>query len=133
MNFLASYGEILSPILTLVVTITVPVIGAAAVRLFNKMGIDIEAQHREALQSALRNGALVAIEKATGVPRQQGKATVAGVVAGTVASAVTPNINAGIEYVQKSVPDAIAKFDLDPFRIRELLEPHIKREVSKIF
>lgn len=125
MNFLSSYGELLSPILTLVVTVTVPIIGAAAVRLFSKMGIDIEARHREALQSALRNGALLAIEKATGVPR---KAT-----DNTSKPSIVPDIQAGVEYVQKSVPDALNKFDLGPTRIKEMILPHIQKELLRVF
>lgn len=127
MEFLENFGGIIAPILTLMVTILVPIIGAAVFRWLTKIGIDIEATHREALQSALRNAALLAVEKVTGVPRQ----TPAGSAVRVAVDAVTPDINGAIEYVKKSVPDAINNFGLDTNRIRDLLKPHITKALQE--
>lgn len=71
----------------------------AAALLKQKTGIDIEARHREALQSALMNGVLYALQKAGWVSGQ----------------AVTPSIlSTAREYVESSVPEALQKFRIDP-------------------
>jgi hypothetical protein len=76
---------------------------AALVQWFRKLGIDIEAKHRDALQTALQSAAMLALARGTG----QGASY------------------AAIEYVRNSVPDAVAKFGLDDQRIEELLLPKI--------
>lgn len=64
-----------------------------------KTGIDIEARHREALQSALMNGILFALQRA-------------GWVAG---DKITPAImTTARSYVESSVPDALKQFGIDP-------------------
>lgn len=143
MQFFQTYGGILAPILYLAVTIVVPLIGAAAVRAVQKFGLDVEARHREALQSALRHAAMLAIEKATGVEpktpaqaattaaREAVKTTVQGAAQNVIRN-VVPNTHAAVDYVQKSVPDAIEKFKLDTGRIRDLLAPHIADEMKKV-
>lgn len=90
------------------------VIGGAvlwASRKFHQLtGIEVEAKHREALQSALRSGANLAIGK---IPTG-GKIDVHSA---PVASA--------IRYVLESVPDAVAYFELTPERIGDLLKPKL--------
>jgi len=95
--------EILAPVIAALLAILVPAMVTALVRWFQKLGLDIEAQHRDALQSALTNAALAALARGS----RNGAAGVA------------------IDYVRKSVPDAVKKFSLDDGRILELVRPHI--------
>lgn len=124
MFILKTILEITAPLLALGGTVIAPIAAAALVRLFQKWGIDIEAQHRDALQSALNNAAQVAVDKMLG-----------GIVTGA-ARQVGNNIqdaavDMAVEYVQKSVPDAIGKFKLDRSRIIDLLKPHIADALTK--
>lgn len=73
-------------------------------------GIEIEAKHREALQSALRNGANLAIDK---IP-----------VGGPIDVRSAP-VAAAIRYVLESVPDAVNYFGLSPEKIADLLKPKL--------
>ncbi len=71
----------------------------AANELHKRTGIEIEAKHRAALQSALMNGILFALQKSGWVSGQP----------------ITPTIMATARsYVESSVPDALRKFDIDP-------------------
>ena len=63
-------------------------------------GIQIDAKHRDALQSALANGAKLLLQPG-----------------GTIDDA--------LNYVLQSVPDALKRFRLSDDRVRELLEPHV--------
>ena len=102
--------EILGPTLGVLLTILVPAGIAALVRVFQKAGIEIEAKHREALQSALSAAAALALARAG-------------------AKGVVPSI--AVNYVKDSVPDAVAKFGLDDNRIRELIVPKvIEKEIA---
>lgn len=94
----------LRPLLVDIATIVIAAAVAFAAQRFQSWtGIQVEARHREALQSALANGARVAIE------------------GGSVA-----DITRAVAYVQKSVPDALAHFQVkDADRIAELLKPHL--------
>jgi hypothetical protein len=86
-------------------TATLPAIGVliSAVLLYGaallkqKTGIDIEAQHRDALQSALMNGVLYAMQKAGWV---QGQPT-------------DRLLSMARGYVEGSVPDALKKLGID--------------------
>lgn len=69
--------------------------GAAVLK--QKTGIDIEAKHREALQSALMNGILFALQRAGWVQGQP--------VDGLLAQARS--------YVESSVPEALKQFGID--------------------
>ena len=60
-------------------------------------GINIEAKHRDALQSALMNGILFALQKSGWMPGQP-----TGQLLSTARS-----------YVESSVPDALTKFGID--------------------
>lgn len=73
-------------------------------------GIEIEAKHREALQSALRNGANLAIDK---IP-----------IGGSI-DIRSPAVAAAIRYVLESVPDAVKYFELTPEKIADLLRPKL--------
>ncbi len=70
----------------------------AAAELHKRTGITIEARHRDALQSALMNGILFALQRAGWAP----------------GSAITPTIMATARsYVESSVPDALKHFGID--------------------
>lgn len=105
--------EVVPAILSIAVLILVPVAVTALVRLLGKLGLDIEAHHRDALQSALQNAALVAVSK-------MGKSSS---LTGPMKAGVA--LGPAIDYVQNSVPDALGKFNLSRSRVGELLEPHI--------
>ena len=74
-------------------------VGWGVAMLKAKTGIDIEARHREALQSALMNGVLYALQKAGWVP-------------GNVISQAILSTARG--YVESSVPEALQTFGIDP-------------------
>jgi hypothetical protein len=104
--------EVITPLLSIIATAVAPLIVMAIVRLLNKLGIEVEAKHREALQSALRNAALVTVQKAL----ERG-------VNGDLKS-IEAIKGPALDYIRKSVPDAVKKFSLDDERIKQLLEPH---------
>jgi hypothetical protein len=95
--------DVIQPILSALATALIPILVAALldrVRLWT--GIEIEARHREALQSALANAARVAIDKG--------------------------DVQEGVDYVLRSVPDAIKALAVDGAdHIEELLAPHIAK------
>ena len=95
--------DIIQPILSALATALVPILVAYLadrVRLWT--GIEIEARHREALQSALANAARIAIEKG--------------------------DVKEGVAYVTRSVPDAVKALAVDGAdHIEELLAPHIAK------
>lgn len=95
--------DILAPVLAALLAILVPALVTALFRWFQKLGLDIEATHREALQSALANAALLALAK----------------------GGLKPSAGAAIDYVRASVPDAVKKFGLDDKRILDLVLPKI--------
>lgn len=113
-------GHVIGPILALAVTALVPVIAASLFQWLRKLGLDIEQNHREALQSALHNAGILAVEKLTGVKGKQL----------TSPASVIPDVNAAVTYVENSVPDALAKFKIGPAKLRELLQPHIARALE---
>lgn len=94
-TFLSELMVSLVPIIGLVIT---TLIGIGLTLLKQKTGIDVEAQHREALQSALLNGVLFALQKAGWMPGQT----------------ITPNIMGMARgYVAESVPDALKQFGIN--------------------
>lgn len=123
MFFLKALLEITAPLLALGGTVIAPIAAAALVRLFQKWGIDIEATHRDALQTALHNAAQIAADKLLG-----------GIVTGQTRSGNNVRdvaVDLAVDYVKKSVPDAIGKFKLDRSRLIELLQPHIADALTK--
>jgi hypothetical protein len=108
------------PILAVLLTALVPFAVAAFVKLFQKLGIDIEAQHRQALQSALENAVAAALAGKKDTLEAQG-----------FLSLGNPLMGIALSYVFRSVPDAIKKFGLDEAGIIELLKPHFARAMEK--
>lgn len=101
--------QIMLPVLGLVVTILCTM---AERRFAAWTGIQIEAKHREALQSALTNAGQLAINKfALDRPADQ-----------PITPAHTPILQTiATEYVRKSVPDAINFFGLTPEKLGEMV------------
>lgn len=101
-------SEVASYVLVLVSAVIGLAVSYAVALLRRWTGINIEAKHRDALQSALLNGARKAITKITpsGVKIDVKNAVIAD----------------GVDYVLKSVPDALEYFDLTPERVREMIE-----------
>jgi hypothetical protein len=95
------YDELVRPYLVELIGLLVAGVIAWAVQRFHALtGIQIEARRREALQSALTNAAVVALERGT---------------------------HFGVEYVKRSVPDAVRYFNLTDKGIERQLEPHLKK------
>lgn len=99
-----TYLEIFAPVLSVLVGILVTAGIPAVFRWMNKLGLDVEARHRDALQSALQSAAMLALARA-------------GVKGAIPFEAV--------EYVRQSVPDAVHKFGLDDQKIIELIRPKV--------
>lgn len=89
--------ELLTAVLPAVGVLISAVLLYLANLLKKNTGINIEAKHRDALQSALMNGILFALQRGGWVPGQPTD----GVLAAARA------------YVESSVPDALTKFGID--------------------
>lgn len=111
-TFLQQLALALVPLIGLVIT-TLVGIGLAILK--QKTGIDIEARHREALQSALLNGVIYAIQKTGWLPGQ------------STDMLIGPARN----YAELSVPEALSKFGIDVWlpagraKLDELITPHL--------
>lgn len=110
---LETIKDILLPVIVTLVTILIPMLIAGMFKLFQKWGLDIEASHRDALQSALQNAAMLAISKAGA------KAFASGINARSLVT------NDALHYLNNSVPDAIKAFGLSESQMAELMAPHI--------
>ena len=99
-----TYLQIFSPVLSVLVGIIVTAGVPAIFQWLSKLGLDIEARHRDALQSALQNATMLALARA-------------GLKGAIPFEAV--------EYVRQSVPDAVRKFGLDDQKIIELIQPKV--------
>lgn len=112
------------------VAATLPALGLAITALLTwaasefkkRTGIDIEARHREALQSALMNGILYAMQKAGWVPGQP----------------TTHLLGDARTYVERSVPEALRQFGIDTVTttgraaLDRLLTPHLPLPLGTI-
>jgi type II secretory pathway pseudopilin PulG len=97
--------EAFLPVLATLATALIPVmVGYIADRVRRWTSIEIEARHREALQSALANAARIILAGGTMVE--------------------------GIAYVEKSVPDALKALKAES-RVGELLKPHVTGGAAK--
>ncbi|SDH08693.1 hypothetical protein [Pelagibacterium luteolum] len=100
----------------LVPFVILPFVAWIAARIHQWTGKEVEARHREALQSALQNGVLYAIDLFI---ERGGKIDV-----------TDPNLMGSLladakDYVFDSVPDAIKHFRLDDFSLEKLLRPKL--------
>ena len=106
-------GDLIAPwlqmLLGAVSVLVTAIVGWLAARIEAKTGIEIEARHREALQTALTNGAGLILNNA------------AGKVKDVSFDIRNPLVRDGVEYVLKAVPDAVEKFHLSPEQLSEKL------------
>jgi len=79
----------------------------------DKFGLDIEKNHRDALQVAIKNAAGLALNKAEAA------------VNGATITVGNPLLAAGAKYVIEAVPDAIKFFGLTPEKVAEKIEAQI--------
>ena len=98
------------------------IIAALAAWLFKlvreKLGIDIEARHREALQAALTNAAGLVINRAGGL-------------AGALdLSAASPILQKGVDYVIAGAPDALKHFGITPEEARRILTEKLEAKIG---
>ncbi len=106
-------GDIIGPWTEMIVSAFSLFIAAVVTYVANlirkKTGIDIEASHREALQSALTNGAGLILNK------------LGGSIADKTIDVRSPLLKEGIEYVLNAAPEAVKRFDLSPAQLAEKL------------
>ena len=99
------FVDLLLPFIqAIVLGVLVPVATAWFIR---KLNLDMEAQHRDALQTSLTNAAGLVIQKGAA---QAGKLTY---------DTKSPAMAQAIRYVQDSAPDAVRKWGLTPEKIAE--------------
>lgn len=102
----------LAPVLGTMLTIITPVLaglaGAALIKLFSKLGLDIEAKSRDAFQTSITNAAIMAATKMGGP-----------LAASSVSREVLED---AVTMVQKSVPDAVKKFNAQPKDIEKRIQ-----------
>lgn len=110
-NFDPFIAEVLPYLMTFLAAVFTAAIAWASKKLNDWTGIQIEAKHREALQSALLNGARTAI--ASNMP------------SGIGLDVRSVSLKAGIEFVLASVPDAVEYFGLSPADIEKHLIPKL--------
>lgn len=103
--------NVLQPYLLAVVSVlATAIVGWLAELLRRKFNLDIEAAHREALQTALMNGAGLLIGKA------------GDAFAGRKLDLKSALLAEGVNYVLQAVPDAIRHFGITPEAIAEKLQ-----------
>jgi len=112
-NTSVNVGELLAPWLEMLVGAIAVLIAALlswiTAMIKQKTGIDIEARHREALQTALTNGAGLILAK------------VKDSVAGKEIDVRSEIVRDAISYVNQAAPDAVKKFGLTPQDLAEKL------------
>lgn len=99
-----AWKEYIDAIVSAVVFALVGLLFAAV---YKWTGIKIEDSQRQALQTALTNGAALVLNKLEN--KLQGKTVTTG----------SPGVDDAVNYVLKSAPAAVAKFGLTPAELRE--------------
>jgi uncharacterized membrane protein len=103
--------NVLQPYLLAVVSvIATAIVGWLAELMRRKFNLDIDAAHREALQTALTNGAGLLIGKA------------GSAVAGKKLDLKSVALAEAVNYVLQAVPDAIRYFGITPEAVAEKLQ-----------
>lgn len=111
--------EIVRPYLVeLAAGFIVAVVGWLATTIKAKLGIDIEARHREALQAALTNAAGLVINRA------------GGAVGALHLPTHNPMITEGVDYVVKAAPDALKHFGITPEAARSVLAEKLEAKIG---
>lgn len=104
-------SEVMPYLLALLSAVATAALAWITKKVHDWTGITIEARHREALQSALMNGARAAMAKV--VPK------------GVAVDINNVAIREGVKFVLESVPDAVAYFGLTPADIEKHLTPKL--------
>jgi len=104
------YGIVQPYLLAVVSVIATAIVGWLAELLRRKFNLDIDAAHREALQTALTNGAGLLIGKA------------GNAVAGKKLDLKSAALAEAVNYVLQAVPDAIRHFGVTPEAVAEKLQ-----------
>jgi hypothetical protein len=113
--------EIFRPYLVEVAGLVIAgVVGWLATAVKAKLGIDIEARHREALQAALTNAAGLVINR-TG-----------GAVGALHLPTHNPIIAEGVDYVVKAAPDALKHFGITPEAAASVLAEKLEAKIGLI-
>jgi hypothetical protein len=103
--------NVLQPYLLAIVSVAATaIVGWLAELLRRKFNLDIDAAHREALQTALMNGAGLLIGKA------------GSAVAGKKLDLKSVALAEAVNYVLQAVPDAIRHFGITPEAVAEKLQ-----------
>lgn len=113
-------GQALAIILPIIVT---ALLGWAAILYSRVTGKELEAKHREALQSALTNGLAWAIQQVL-----KGKLSPDGTVPEAKKAEVIAKAQ---EYVTTSVPDAVQKFNITQPTMDKLLTAKLPSSTPK--
>lgn len=113
--------EIVRPYLVEVASVFVAaIVGWLATTIKAKLGIDIEARHREALQAALTNAAGLVINRA------------GGAASALKLPVQSPAIAEGLTYVIKNAPDALAYFGITPDGAAAALAEKLEAKIGVI-
>lgn len=111
-----SIYAIVQPYLLVIVSVmATAIVGWLAELLRRKFSLDIEASHREALQTALTNGAGLLLGK------------LGGALAGRKLDLKSIVLAEAVNYVLRSVPDAVRHFGVTPEAIAEKLEAKLSQ------
>jgi hypothetical protein len=113
-------AQVVAAILPLIVT---ALLTWAAILYARITGKELEAKHREALQSALTNGLNWAIQQVL-----SGKLSKDGTVPESQKAAVVAKAQ---QYVTSSVPDAVRKFQLSQTTMEKLIEAKLPNSAPK--
>lgn len=98
----------------------VGIVGWLARTIKAKLGIDIEARHRDALQAALTNAAGLVINRA------------GGAIGALHLTTSNPMITEGVDYVVKAAPDALKHFGITPEAARAVLAEKLEAKIGLI-
>lgn len=105
------FYNILQPYLLAVVSVlATAIVGWLAELLRRKFNLDIDAAHREALQTALTNGAGLLVGKA------------GGAIVGAKLDLKSAALAEAVNYVLQAVPDAVRHFGITPEVIAEKIQ-----------
>lgn len=109
------YAVVQPYLLAVVSVVATAIVGWLAELLRRKFHLDIEASHREALQTALTNGAGLLITR------------LGGAIAGRKLDLKSVVLAEAVNYVLQSVPDAVRHFGVTPEAIAEKIEAKLSQ------
>ena len=112
------YSVVQPYLLAVVSVVATAIVGWLAELLRRKFNLDIDAAHREALQTALTNGAGLLIGKA------------GSAIAGKKLDLKSAALAEAVNYVLQAVPDAIRYFGITPEAVAEKLQAKLPQVAS---